>query len=374
MGDFHEMSMPGHATTAGTDRFRRRFDAKFPGHFREFQGLWLSSIGIGTYLGEPTAACDALYRDTIAKALESGVNVIDSAVNYRHQRSERSIGEALKSVVADGKVQRDEVLICTKGGFLTFDGNEPADPAEYFQRTFIDTEIVRPDEVVAGCHVMSPRYLENQIEVSRRNLGVETIDVYYLHNPETQSAHVAREEFHRRIQASFSALEMAVAEGKIRIYGAATWNAFRVGQDSRDNLSLPDLLKIAEEVGGKDHHFRAIQLPYNLAMPEALSARTQRVDGTGTPVLQVARTHGMLVFASASLLQQQLTQDLPPETHSWFPGIEKDSQRAIQFVRSTPGIVSALVGMSHSEHLVENLGTAVHPPLKLEQFRAIFNQ
>ncbi len=365
--------MPGYATTAGTDRYRKRFESAFPGHFREFQGLWLSSIGIGTYLGEPTAACDALYRETLSKAIESGINVVDTAVNYRHQRSERSIGEALKALVAEGKVQRDEVLICTKGGFLTFDGNEPADHAEYFQQTFIDTEILRPEEVVAGCHVMSPKYLENQIDVSRKNLGVETIDVYYLHNPETQSGNVAREEFQRRLHGAFAVLEKAVADGRIRIYGTATWNAYRVGQDSRDYISLPDLLKIAEDVGGKSHHFRAIQLPFNLAMPEALSASTQRVDGKGTPVLQVARTHGMLVFASASLLQQQLTQGLPDETHGWFPGLEKDSQRAIQFVRSTPGIVSALVGMSKREHLTENLGTAVKPPLNLEQFRAIFS-
>ncbi len=368
------MLIPGYATAVGTDRYRQRFQAKFPGHFREFKGLWLSSIGLGTYLGDPTSACDALYRDTIAQALESGINVIDTAVNYRHQRSERSIGQALSAVISSGKLQRDEVLIATKGGFLTFDGTEPADPSDYFQKTFIDAGLLRPEDVVAGCHVMAPKYLENQIDVSRQNLGVETLDVYYLHNPETQVANIAREEFDRRIHAAFSALEMAVAAGKIRVFGTATWNAFRLGQESRESLSLPDLLRIAEEVGGKDHHFRAIQLPYNLAMPEALSARTQRVDGKGTPVLQVAREHGMLVFASASLLQQKLADDLPPETHAWFPGIEKDAQRAIQFVRSTPGIVSALVGMSHGEHLVENLDTALTPPLSLEQFRAIFNQ
>src|ERR1019366_2795799 len=235
--------------------------------------------------------------------------------------------------------------IATKGGFLTFDGNEPEDPSDYFQRTFIDPGFLRPEDVVAGCHVMSPKYLENQVDVSRQNLGVETLDVYYLHNPETQAANVAREEFDRRIRAAFAALEKAVAENKIRIYGTATWNAYRVGQESREGLSLPDLLRIAEEV-----------------------------DGKGTPVLQVARAHGMLVFASASLLQQKLTDNLPPETHHWFPGIEKDSQRAIQFVRSTPGIVSALVGMSRSAHLTENLNTALTPPLNLEQFRAIFNQ
>jgi len=368
------MLMPGHATSEGTDRFRRRFEAKLPGHFREFQGLWLSSIGIGTYLGEPTAACDALYREAVADALEGGINVIDTAVNYRHQRSERAIAQALAAVISSGKVQRDEVMIATKGSFLTFDGSEPDDPSEYFQRTLIDPGLLRPEEVVAGCHVMSPKYLENQIEVSRRNLGAQTLDIYYLHNPETQVAHVAREEFDRRMRAAFAALEKAVGEGKIRMYGTATWNGYRVGLDSREALSLPDLLRLAEEVGGKDHHFRAIQLPYNLAMPEALSARTQRVDGKAIPILQVARAHGMLVFASASLLQQKLTESLPEETHAWFPGLEKDAQRAIQFVRSTPGIASALVGMSRREHVTENLLTAQTPPLNLEQFRAIFNK
>lgn len=368
------MLAPGYATPEGTNRFRRRFEGVYPGHFREFLGLWLSSIGLGTFLGEPTAACDARYQEAITAALQGGINVIDTAVNYRHQRSERAIAEALKSAMAEGGVHRDEVIIATKGGFLSFDGDEPDDPSEYFQRTFIDPGFLRPEEVVAGCHVMSPRYLENQIEVSRRNLGVETLDIYYLHNPETQAGSVSREEFDRRMRAAFAALEKGVSEGKIRMYGTATWNAFRVGKESRDALSLPDLLRMAEDVGGKDHHFRAIQLPYNLAMPEALSARTQRLGGKAVPVLHVARAHGMMVFASASLLQQKLTEHLPEETHGWFPGLQKDAQRAIQFVRSTPGIACALVGMSRREHLNENLATAKTPPLTLEQLRAVFNQ
>jgi len=368
------MLIPGYATPEGTDRFRCRFGTLLPGHFREFQGLWISSIGIGTYLGDPTEAYDTLYREAITTALECGINVIDSAVNYRHQRSERAIAQALGPAISSGSLQRDEVIIATKGGFLTFDGSEPADPSEYFQRTLIDPGLFRPDEVVAGCHVITPKYLENQINVSRKNLGVETLDIYYLHNPETQAAHVTRGELHRRLQAAFAALEKAAGDGKIRMYGAATWNAFRVGSDSPEALSLSDLLRLAREVGGTDHHFRAIQLPYNLAMPEALSARTQQANGRVVPVLQVARSHGMLVFASASLLQHRLAADLPEETHRWFPGLEMDAQRAIQFVRSTPGITSALVGMSQPKHVAENLRTAQTPPLNLEQFRAIFNQ
>jgi aryl-alcohol dehydrogenase-like predicted oxidoreductase len=365
------MLIPGFATAEGTARFRERFAARLPGHIRAAQGLWISSIGIGTYLGEPTAACDARYREAVTQAVLMGVNVIDSAINYRHQRSERAIAQALAALIPSGEVQRDEVVLATKGGFLTFDSDEPPDPSAYFQEKLLDPGIIRMEEVVAGCHVISPKYLENQIDTSRRNLGVETLDIYYVHNPETQLSRVGREEFFRRLKAAFAALEMAVAEGKIRRYGTATWNAYRVGPPSAEALSLTDVLRLAEEVGGKDHHLRAIQLPFNLAMLEARMASTQQAGRKLVPLLQVARTHGLMVFASASLLQGQLTQGLPPESRSWFPGMRTDAQRALQFVRSTPGITCALVGMSNLEHVQENLGTASTAPMTLEQFRAI---
>ncbi len=365
------MLIPGFATSEGTARFRDRFAARMPGHIREAQGLWVSSIGIGTYLGEPTAAYDSLYQTAVREAVLLGANVIDSAINYRHQRSERTIAQALAALISSGEVQRDEIVLSTKGGFLTFDGEEPPDPSAYFQEKFLDTGIIRMEEVVAGCHVISPKYLENQIDTSRRNLGVETLDIYYVHNPETQLSQVARGEFNRRLKAAFAALEKAVTEGKIRMYGTATWNAHRVNPASGEALALTDILRAAEEVGGKDHHFRAIQLPFNLAMPEAAMASTQQVGRNLRSLLEVARAQGLMVFASASLLQGQLTQGLPPKFRSWFPGMRTDAQRAIQFVRSTPGITCALVGMSNLEHVQENLGTASTAPLTLEQLRAI---
>src|SRR5437016_13705629 len=102
------MLIPGFATAEGTARYRDRFAPEMPGHFRGALGLQLSSIGLGTYLGEPTAAYDALYHGAITRAAELGVNVVDSAINYRHQRSERAIGEALAAMIGDGRLKRDE--------------------------------------------------------------------------------------------------------------------------------------------------------------------------------------------------------------------------------------------------------------------------
>jgi aryl-alcohol dehydrogenase-like predicted oxidoreductase len=367
------MHIPGHATTEGTARFRDRFAATLPGHFRPARGLWLSSIGLGTYLGDPTAAYDSLYRDAATRAVEMGTNVIDSAVNYRHQRSERAVGQALAVLISDDKARRDELFLATKGGFLTFDGEEPPDPSAYFEEKLMRSGLIEPEDVTAECHVISPKYLQNQIDVSRANLGVETIDLYYVHNPETQLNRVAREEFYQRLRAAFGALEEAVDQNKIRFYGTATWNAFRVSPESKDSLSLQEVCRAAEKAGGQNHHFRAVQLPLNLAMLEALAANTQPLDGRYVPLLHAARGLGLMVFASASLLQGRLAEGLPSQITRHFPGLKTDAQRAIQFVRSTPGITSALVGMSRREHVEENLGTAAVPPLPIEEYRALFS-
>jgi len=368
------MFISGYATPEGTARFRERFLSRLPGHFRKAQDLWFSSIGLGTYLGEPTPAYDARYREAVARAVELGTNVIDTAINYRHQRSERCVGEALRSLTASNQLRRDEIILATKGGFLNFPGDEPADPSAYFNEKLIESGLVRPEEVVAGCHVMSPRFLENQIETSRENLGVETIDIYYLHNPETQLREVSREEFFRRLRAAFEALEKAVTLGKIRLYGTATWNAYRVGPESREALSLTEVLHTAEQVAGRQHHFRAVQLPFSVALPEALTACTQVLNGRPVPCLQVAREHGLTVFASAPILQGRLAKDLPLEIRQWCPGLRTDAQRAIQFARSAPGVTCVLVGMSQRHHVEENLATGSVSPLTLAEFRAIFRQ
>src|SRR5437762_3638643 len=113
------MSMiSGHATAEGTARYAVRFAGQVPGeYFRAFaDGLRLSTIGLGTYLGRDDAATDALYAGAVARAVERGINVLDTAVNYRHQPSERAIGAALARAIGAGSVRRDEVVVATKGG------------------------------------------------------------------------------------------------------------------------------------------------------------------------------------------------------------------------------------------------------------------
>lgn len=362
------------ATEAGTLAFRRRFAGTVnPEHFRTFRGLHLSSIGLGTYLGNHDAETDRLYQEAIIRAVRLGVNVIDTAINYRCQRSERVIGEALSTLFKEGEVSREEVIIATKGGFIPFDSSPPLNPSIWFRETYVRPGIIKPEEVVAGCHSLAPRYLQDQLTRSLRNLGFDTIDIYYLHNPEIQLGEISRKEFHRRMRAAFEALEEAVSFGKIRMYGTATWNGYRQDPSAQDYLSLKELWDLAKEVAGKAHHFRAVQLPYNLAMVEAFTLKNQQVEGEALSLLEAAHHLGIYVFASASLHQGHLSRRLPPFIGECLAGLKTDAQRAIQFVRSTPGMGTALVGMKRAEHVEENLEVAQLPPAPLEQFLKLFS-
>ncbi|MBI4587363.1 MAG: aldo/keto reductase [Candidatus Rokubacteria bacterium] len=365
----------GCATPEGTDAYRRRMEAQTaPAHFRSFGGVGLSSLGIGTYLGDEDAATDELYRDAVARALERGVNVVDTAINYRHQRSERAVGQALAGLVQRGALRREEVVVATKGGFIPFDGAVPANPRGYFTETYLRPGIIGREDVVAGCHCMTPRYLADQLERSRRNLGLDTLDVYYVHNPEMQLGEVDRSEFLERIRATFAFLESAVGDGKIGCYGTATWNGCRQPRTARDYLSLAELEEVAREVAGDHHHFRVIQLPYNLAMSEAFTRANQLVDGEAVSALEAARRLGIYVMVSASIYQGQLSRNLPPVLGQHLPGLRTDAQRALQFVRSTPGVGTALVGMKRAAHVEENLALTKVPPVPWEEFQRLFQQ
>jgi aryl-alcohol dehydrogenase-like predicted oxidoreductase len=324
----------GRATPEGTDRFRRRFpQLDGAGHFRTIGmesegGLWLSSIGLGTSQGGLDEATDLGYEAAIRRALTLGCNVFDTAISYREERSERALGRALAQAFAEGLAARDEVFVVTKGGLK--------------------------GETFAA-----------ELAPSRANLGLWTIDLYFLHNPETRLAELPRPDFEARLAAAFAALEAAADQGEIGIYGVATWDGLRVSPYAPGHLSLARLAALAGP------RFRGIELPLNAAMPEALVAPTQELDGVSVPALAAARKLGLAVLTSGSI-QKRLGYPLPSEIAEVFPALATDAQRALQFTRSAPGVAVALVGMGCAAHVEENLAVAAIPKAGLETFQWIF--
>ena len=351
----------GRATAEGTRRFAARAPAA-PDHFRPGVGVLLSSRGLGTYLGKEDAATDRGYETCVALALAAGVNVLDSAINYRGQKSERAVGRAVAAAVASGRAARDEVFVSTKGGFLPHDADDPREPRLYIVETFVDSGLAPRAEIARGGHCLAPGYLRDQIARSRMNLGLETIDLYYLHNVETQRAAVPAATFRERLRAAVEVLEDEAGEGRIAAWGLATWDGLRSPPEHPEHLGLEEIVAIAREVGGAGHRFRAVQLPVNLAMPEAIAYPSQPVAGNRLPALAAAKALGLAAFGSASILQGRLAVELPEEIGEAFPDAHPGAQAALQFSRSAPGMTASLVGVSSPAHAEEDFGLAQIPP------------
>ena len=337
--------LEGHATSAGTHRLVTRVGTRALFYRRE-QELYLTNIGFGTCRGALNDCTDSAYATAITEALSNGCNIIDTAISYRCQRSERAVAKGVCDFIQHRGGQRDEIVVCTKGGFVT--------PGAVTQKTTMD------DYAVGGIHSMESSFLADQISRSRSNLGVETIDVYYLHNPEFQLQFVDISEFRRRVRLAFEALERAVANRRICWYGTATWSGYRDG-----SLSLHDMVQAATDVAGADHHFRFVQLPFNAGMREAHEVLLGEKKGC---LLQVAREAGLTVVASASLFQSQLLSDLSHDLFALTLDTASQFQRSLQFVRSVPGIASALVGMRNLQHVLENLALLEVPSLTSSDF------
>jgi aryl-alcohol dehydrogenase-like predicted oxidoreductase len=359
------------ATPEGTKKYAERFPKAADGHFRAAHGMTLSSLGIGTYLGNWDAATDALYAESVTAFVESGGNVIDTAANYRFQRSERNIGAALSNLKEKG-FDRGEIFISTKGGYLPFDNEPPRDAQKYFEENFVAKGIATFDDLVGGSHCMAPGYLQSQIDQSLKNMNLDALDLFYLHNPESQLGAVDKYTFEARLAKAFEKLEENRAAGKINFYGAATWNGFRVAPDNQSYHSLERMVGIAKQIGGADHGFKFIQLPFNLAMPEAYLFKNQAVSGKVYSPFEAAHELGVSVMCSASILQGKLAYSVPLHIRETLGNPLTDAMTSIQFVRSTPNVTTALIGMSNRAHVAENMELVNQSPVGKMQYLKLF--
>ena len=326
----------------------------------------LTSIGLGTYLGDADPDTDQRFAGAARQFAAGGGTVFDTAANYRMGRSERALGQAFRDL------PRDSYFISTKAGYLPMgDGMTPESPRAWFHRVLTAPGILGPDEVVDGCHAMTPRYLAHQLRVSLEALGVARVDLFHLHNPEHQRPALGPERFRAVLRKAFEACEDLAAQGLIGAYGCATWNGFRVPPEAPEHLGLETLMEDARAAGGKDHHFRWIQLPLNLAMPEAFTRATQSYGGERLTPLAAAQAAGLGVQVSASLMQARILDRLPTGPGAILPGCRTPAQAALQFARCCPGVVTALCGMSRPGHVAENLEVLGLPRAGAEALREL---
>jgi aryl-alcohol dehydrogenase-like predicted oxidoreductase len=367
-----DIYIKGFATSEGTKKFRDSAVKKGNSylHFKEFDDLILSSIGMGTYLGDLSKEDDNNIEIALYESVKSGaINVIDSAINYRAMKSEKSIGRSITKLVNEGIISRDAIFVSTKNGYITNDGDYPMlDVLEYIQRMYIDTGIIKAEDISSGYNVLNPVYIEKCIERSRFNLKLDTLDLVYIHNAfESWNQDVSKNKFFDMLSKVFEIYEKFRSKNKIRYYGMATWTCFRVDEENKEYLSLEEVYNIAKNIGGADHGFRFIQLPYNLAYSEALFLKNQNVGiEKNLTILEAAKRLKIGVFSSVPLLQGKLIQTKIPD---YSEGLTDPVMKLLQIIRSSPSIIAPLIGQKKMDHVKKNNKISEIPPLNEEEFK-----
>ena len=367
-----DIYIKGFASSEGTKKFRDNAIKKGKSylHFKEFDDLILSSIGMGTYLGDLSKEDDIDIENALYESVKShAINVIDSAINYRAMKSEKSIGRSITRLVNDGIISRDEIFVSTKNGYITNDGDYPMlDVWEYIQRMYISTGIIKAEDISSGYNVLNPAYIEKCIERSRFNLKLDTLDLVYIHNAfESWNQDVSKNKFFDMLAKVFQVYEKFRSKNKIRYYGMATWTCFRVGEENKEYLSLDEVYNIAKSIGGVDHGFRFIQLPYNLAYSEALFLKNQNVGNEKKlTILEAAKRLKIGVFSSVPLLQGKLIQTKIPD---YSETLTDPIMKLLQIIRSSPSIIAPLIGQKKMDHVNKNNKISEIPPLSEEEFK-----
>ena len=371
--------IPGAASSAGTKAYAGRFAGILADeHFSDFLNtrIKLSSLGVGTFPGAVDDVTDVAVAAIVAQALQSGINVIDTGANYRFGRAGRAVGVGIAKAMAAG-IQREEFFVVGKGGFLTFAEGRPEDPLAFFREKVVVKGLGKEADLAQRVHCLSPEYIAWQLDTLRAQMGLETLDVYLIDQPEVHIPVIGKGAMYDKLIDVFTMLEAAVQANKIRYYGISTFNACRVATDNTLFQSLTSLIGLAEKAAGqgKRHHLRVVQLPFNALMPEAYT-RFSQVTGQGNigSTIQAAFQLKLTIMASHPLGKGLLAREEVPSLLEAMPELADAAQRAIQFVRSTPGIGVTLVGLSMPRHLADLLAVARQLPLPKGRYLAMFEK
>lgn len=146
-------------------------------------GITVSAIGFGAMnFGYPGGPTPEEATAMLSRALDAGINLVDTADVYTHGESERMVGVALQG-------RRDDVVLATKFGLpMSDDPNHKGG---------------------------SPRWIRRAVEDSLRRLNTDYIDLYQMHRPDYATS----------LDETLSTLSDLTREGKIRAIGSSTFPA-----------------------------------------------------------------------------------------------------------------------------------------------------
>jgi hypothetical protein len=273
-------------------------------------GLTTSRIGFGGYR---TSLGVEDHRNALEKALQEGCNLIDTSTNYADGESERLVGTVVKDLIAKRFITREEIIIVSKIGYVQGKNLARAESLEQAGKPF--PEMVKYGEGIWHC--LHPDFLEEQLTLSLDRLGLATLDVCLLHNPEyflsdAKNRNLSinaiqlkdlQQEFYRRLEQAFVYFESQITAGRMQYYGVSS-NTCTTTPDNPEATSLSRILEAAQaaaqQVGQSHHHFQVLQLPMNLFEAGALLTHNTGKDHSHT-VLSLTQEKEIAVLVNRPL-------------------------------------------------------------------------
>lgn len=287
-------------------------------------GVKVSELCLGCMMfGQRTEASDAYA--IIDRAIEAGINFLDTANVYARGKSEEITGEALKR---NGK--RRSIVLATKV-HAAMDDDDP------------------------NASGNSRRHIIEQCEASLKRLQTDYIDLYQIHRPQSDIP----------IDETLRALDDLIRSGKVRYIGTSTFGAWQ----------MVESLWAAEKLG--TNRFICEQPPYNI-----LDRRIER------ELLPVAQSYGYAIIPwsplAGGLLTGKYSRNTPPPAGTRFGHMEDNpnlakryneaafdvtegldpvakskgctmAQLSLAWVRGRPGVTSPIIGPRTKEQLEDNL-------------------
>jgi aryl-alcohol dehydrogenase-like predicted oxidoreductase len=284
-------------------------------------GVDIAPLVLGTMnFGDPTPPDESTTM--LARAIDAGITLIDTADVYAGGESERIIGEAL---AASGR--RDDVLLATKVGIPRSD----APPDTWHRR----------EHIVASC------------EASLRSLRTDRIDLYQLHRPSTL---VPQDE-------TLAALDELVRAGKVRWIGASSFPAWMVMEalalatqtgvpafvSEQPPYNLLDR-RIENELVPLCERYRLAILPWSPLGGGILAGRYDTVDSVPDGSRAARRPQARKRITEAALGVATALASLARER-----GLTT-SQLALLWAKDQPGVTAPIVGPRTMAQLDDALG------------------
>lgn len=341
------MGIKGYATVKDT---RKYFERKKIALEKTKSNNYFTSlpIAMGTFIGDFSDEDSRKYEESLTYGINKGVNFIDTAICYRGMRSEKDVGRVLQRLFTEkADIKRNEIIISSKAGIIFGDISVPIRPIEYLENILIGEGIVKVEDINITeqfRHTLNPRFYEHAIEKSKENLGIDTIDIHYIHEPEASKSVMESEVFYSKLEKLFEFYESQVEKGNIVNYGMATWSAFITMENSKEYISLEKVVDIAKKVAGEKHHFKFIQLNYNKINTAANTLKNQKIKGKYYTAIEAANELGIITNINAPLNQMQ---KLNEERYS--------VEEMLKFAIDTKGVYAAMVGNKQIQHLKDNM-------------------